>query len=182
MIGVKKNNIGFTLMEIMISAGLFVIITVAGTAIYISVSSVQKANVAGQKIYTESRFLINMIANDIQSHAINYQDSAPVYPVRDGKPETVLDIASGDTWIKYWQTTENGQGVLKQDSKQGSEITLSSSSINITDLQFYIYPEDPTIITAVPLVTIVWRAQEAGEDISDPMIVNLQTTVSLRNY
>jgi Tfp pilus assembly protein PilV len=178
MIGVKKNNIGFTLMEIMISAGLFVIITVAGTAIYISVSSVQKANVAGQKIYTESRFLINMIANDIQSHAINYQQG--IYPAM--YPENVLDIASADTRVKYWRTQEAGRGVLKQDSSNGAEITLSSSSINITDLQFYIYPEDPTIITAVPLVTIVWRAQEAGEDISDPMIVNLQTTVSLRNY
>jgi len=32
----QKNNIGFTLMEVMISAGLFVIITMAGTGIYVS--------------------------------------------------------------------------------------------------------------------------------------------------
>ena len=174
----QKNNIGFTLMEIMVSAGLFIIITMAGTGIYISISKVQKANMAGQKVYTESRFLIDMIANDIQSHAINYQQG--IYP--GAQPETVLDIIGGDTWVKYWRAIENGQGVLKQDTSGGVEITLSSSRINITNLQFYIYPEDPEATIAVPLVTIVWRAQEAGVNISDPIIVNLQTTVSLRNY
>ena len=176
MIGNKQNNIGFTLMEVMISAGLFIIIIMAGTGIYISISSVQKANVAGQKVYTESRFLLDMIANDIKSNAINYQTGYP-----SSLPETVLNLLKDDTQVKYWQDSSSGHGILKQQIGTDPEISISSSSIDITKLQFYIYPMVQST-KAVPFVTIVWQAKEAGDAILNPMTVNLQTAVSVRNY
>jgi prepilin-type N-terminal cleavage/methylation domain-containing protein len=170
-----KNNNGLTLVEVLVTAGIFLIILTFATEMYVSLSRLNKTNFSAQKIYSESRYLIDFIAEAIQSGSIDYQTGYP-----DSLPETELQIKTKDGEKQVYRADG---GVLKQ--KVGSnpeEIELSSSDVmTINKLNFYVYPTiDAFTTSSVPIVTIVWQAKEVNTP--DPITVNLQTTVSMRSY
>lgn len=170
---ILNNNFGFTLTELLVAASLFVIVLTFGTNIYLSITNVQKSNYSMQKILNDSRFLLDMMANDIQSNYINYQTEGIGYPAASPEDELRLKMSDGSS-VAYTLT----EGKL--DKKIGPNGTLISSDyINITKLDFYIYPLQQNE-TEVPFAVIVWQAEEVGP--SDPAVINLQTAVSLRNY
>jgi len=169
-----NNNFGFTLTELLVAASLFVIVLTFGTNIYLSITNVQKSNYSMQKILNDSRFLLDMIANDIQSNYIDYQTIAPIYPTASPEYKLHLKMSNG-SYVTY--STESG--ALKRKENENPEVKISSDYINITKLDFYIYPLQQNE-TEVPFVVIVWQAKEVGP--ADPAEINLQTAISLRNY
>ena len=126
-----------------------------------------------QKILNDSRFLLDMIAQDIQNNYIDYQTGG--YPDASPEDELHLKMSDGSSVI---YNREPAPGSLTR-SVNGNPTTLSSAYINITKLDFYIYPLEQNE-TEVPFVVIVWQAEEVGP--TDPAVINLQTAVSLRNY
>ena len=170
---ILNNNFGFTLTELLVAASLFVIVLTFGTNIYLSITNVQKSNYSMQKILNDSRFLLDMIANDMQSNYIDYQTD--VYPITSPEDELRLKMSDGSHVI---YSREPVSGSLKR-TVGVNETTISSAYIDITKLDFYIYPLNQNE-TEVPFVVIVWQAKEVGP--ADPAEINLQTAISLRNY
>lgn len=168
---------GFTLTELLVAASLFIIVLTFGTNIYLSITNTQKSNYSMQKILNDSRFLLDMIAQDIQNNYIDYQPE-PAYPAAV-IPEDELRLKMSDgSLVIYSKELDAGINRLKR-SVNGNPTTLSSAYINITQLDFYIYPLMQNE-TEVPFVVIVWQAEEVGP--TDPVEINLQTAISLRNY
>lgn len=164
---ILHNNFGFTLIELLVAASLFVIVLTFGTNIYLSITNAQNQNYRMQKVLNESRFLLDMIAQDIQSNYIDYQTGYPDATL----PEDELHLKMSDgSFITYKTTAEQ---------LMRNNIPMSSAYIKITKLNFYIYPLEQNEIN-IPSVVIVWQAEEVVP--ANPAIINLQTMVSLRNY
>jgi len=160
-------------MELLISAGLFLIILSFASGIYVSITRASRQNYSAQKIYTESRFLLNLLISDITSNYIYYKSNYPL-----DSPQTVLGLRNeqGEA-IVYW--VDNGD--LKRRIGLEQPVSLTSKFIEITRLNYYITPYIQNRTGKdVPLVLISWQAKE--RDNSSSPIIDLQTSVSLRNF
>lgn len=198
-----KKSRGFTLLEIMICGVLFITTLTLGSVLYLSISDTQRVSAGSQRVFTESRFLLDVISNDIQAGALDYQTTLPVwtslvascanfnaanyqlgYPSASREP--VLSLIRNDgTTVRYCISEVTGtDGVIRKQLKQqvGSQpaVILSSMTLDIGQLDFYIDPLDATD-TAVPSVTIIWEATEVGPPVN-PTVLHVQTTVNAGNY
>ena len=175
------KNRGFTLIELLVASSLFVLVVGFGMSLWLSITRIQRGNIAKQNIYSESRFLINQLKSDIQAGQIAYDTVAP-YPNSAIPVQTELRVLTKNGQItRYFIAANSGVQALEKEVV-GSGLppdVLSSSSITITRFDIYITPLVKTDGVA-PLVTIVWRAQDLKTD--RPESINIQTTVSLRNY
>jgi prepilin-type N-terminal cleavage/methylation domain-containing protein len=176
----RGTTSGFTLLEVIVAATLFLVILVFGTSIFVSISNTQRASAEAQKVFGESRFLVDMLADQIRSASLDYQSGYPA-----AQPETRLHLIRTDgTSVRYYlESILDSDGItrghLKQQVGTGSAVVLSSLAIDIAKLDFYVHPfvQDGTTI---PSVTIVFEAKETGPQ--DPTTLNLQTTVNVGNY
>ncbi len=174
------KNQGLTLIELLVAASLFVLVLGFGMSLWISITRIQRGNIAKQNIYSESRFLINQLKSDIQAGQIAYDDTAP-YPNPAFPVQTELRIIEKNGQIVRYFLGANAsvQALKKEVIGSGISDVLSSPGITITRFDVYITPLVKTAGVA-PMATIMWQAQDLKQD--RPESINLQTTVSLRNY
>ena len=192
---------GFTLIELLVASVLFILLIMISSTLYISITNTQRVSAGSQKVFTETRFLLDLMVNQIQAGAIDYAVSEPSwvtqvacgapfnytagYP-RASQPEPVLSIVKGDgTGVRYCIDEVPGpdgriRNQLKEQSDTGVPRILSSLTLDIDQLDFYIDPQ-VTDGTGVPSVTIIMEVNEVGPP-SNPTIFHLQTTVSAGNY
>ncbi len=177
------KNRGFTLIELLVASSLFVLVVGFGMSLWISITRIQRGNIAKQNIYSESRFLINQLKSDIQAGQIAYDTVAPPYPNPAIPVQTELRILKKNGQIVRYFVGPSGvvQAFQRQviDAAPPPPDVLSSPSITITRFDVYITPLVKTAGVA-PMATIMWQAQDLKQD--RPESINLQTTVSLRNY
>ena len=166
---------GFTLVEILISASIFVLVVTMGFAMYTSITRLEQTTLRSQKIYTESRVWMDFLASEVQARELYYDTGLP-YPSATPEDELYLVDADGNI-TRYFLDVP--AFALKRQVGAGAIETLSSPQILVTQLDFYITPMTKTAI-AIPTVTIVWKAEEPSAN--NPVVLPLQTTVASRNY
>jgi len=173
---------GFTLIELLVASSLFVLVVGIGMSLWGSITRIQQANLNSQKIFSESRFWLDRISAEIQGGQIFYDDNPAslFYPYpKPANPQTELHIATKDgERIRYYVDALSG-ALYKEVIGMSAPEMLSSPEIKITRFAVYITPITESAVK-VPLVTILWSAQDLK--ISDPQMINIQTSVSLRNY
>ncbi|KKS53879.1 MAG: hypothetical protein UV19_C0003G0034 [Parcubacteria group bacterium GW2011_GWA2_42_28] len=179
MINFSKKN-GFTLIELMVAMSLFVLVVGLGFSIYAQLTKVQQTNLRATRVYADSRFWLDRLVDDIQASGIYYDATYPD-PTVIPSPELHLRNRAGQL-VRYFLADTNADGLVDALSKRvalGPILTLSSPEIRMRRLDFYIDPEAESE-TSSPKVTIIWQASDLRE--VKPVIINLQTTISLRNY
>lgn len=177
-----KNN-GFTLIELLVASSLFVLVVGFGMSLWGSITRIQQANLNSQKVFSDSRFWFERISAEIQGGQIFYDDtpSSVFYPYpKPTNPQTELHISTQDgTRVRYYLDAPSG-GLYKEAVGSGNPPErLSSAEIQVTRFAVYIAPTVYTALQA-PHITILWQARDLKA--SNPQTINLQTTVSLRNY
>ncbi len=177
-----KQYPGFTLIELLVASSLFVLVVGIGMSMWGSITRIQQANLNSQRVFSESRFWLDRIFSDVQSGQIFYDDDpySSFYPYpKPINPQTELHIAVKDgKRIRYYIDSVSG-ALYKEIVGIEAPVMLSSPEIKITRFAVYITPVTESA-TKVPLVTILWSAQDLK--ISDPQTINIQMSVSLRNY
>jgi prepilin-type N-terminal cleavage/methylation domain-containing protein len=167
-----KNKKGFTLLEILVAASLFVVVLSFGFSIYVSITRIQQRNFKQQKVLSESRFFLEFFSSEISSMQVDY--SIP-YPDN----QIYLSDSQGEV-LRYFLDTGDGR-IKQQVDPAGAGVisSITSPEINITRLMFYVNPgsPDPDVI---PTITVILRAQDLNA--VSPTMVDLQTSVSMRNY
>jgi hypothetical protein len=107
-----------------------------------------------------------------------------------GYPKATRDqvlslIRSDGTSVRYCIDEVTGidgrvRNQLKQQVGSQPPVILSSMSLDIEQLDFYIDPRSTTQVS-VPSVTIIWEATEVGPPIN-PTVLHVQTTLNVGNY
>ncbi len=178
-----KHYNGFTLIELLVASSLFVLAVGLGMSLWGSITRIQQKNLNSQRVFSESRFWFDHIAEEIQAGRIFYDnDSSSVfYPYpKPANPQTEIHIAAKDGQrIRYYADASTGALYKEVVGSGNPPDVLSSPEIKITRFAVYVNPITENSFD-IPIVTILWQAQDLKA--SDPQTINLETTVGLRNY
>lgn len=164
MLAIKKNNSGFTLVEMLVSTSIFVIITLASLSIYSQTVKISKKSIALTKVQTEAQFIMQVLAKKIRTSYVNY--SYYSNPLTTPNSDLALTDLTGISYV----FKKNGTALTVNANGQG-EKTIPASNIIINDLRFYINPTSNPFTTldippiSHPYVTIVMdvSGSKAGE-------------------
>ncbi len=159
---------GFTLVELIVSMGLFVLITTVGLTIYTSTIRAQRFAVASNRLQRDMQIAMEIMTKSIRSSSVDYRSSGyyggTVDPLGEG--EDVLALIDRDQ-VETWFRMENDAVAVQQESS-GTYLPITSSAIVVQGLKFYITPStDPfTDLSELPLeqpkVTIVLTGAPKG--------------------
>jgi len=146
MIGNNKKS-GFTLLEILVVMGIFLVMTVVVTDIFMMILKSQSQTSIRERTLADLRFITETIARQIRTSEIDYQTNLPfnqryIGDTDDGIVEWeneihLIDAASHK--ISYYLDFTGG-GILKT-KVDGQENQLSDpANYTVTRLLFYIDP------------------------------------------
>src|SRR3989338_9620000 len=134
----KKNNCGFTLLEMTVALGIFIILFTLTLGIYSQSLKAEQLTIQMSKLQKESQLIMEVIAKKIRSSKIDYSyyDGGTVN-VSDGESQLALLDKSG------YQTVFRFAGgsieVCIEDCKTGGVFTsIPAADVSITSLTFFI--------------------------------------------
>ena len=137
----KKNHCGFTLLEMTVALGIFIILFTLTLGIYSQSLKAEQRTIQMSKLQKESQLIMEVIAKKIRSSKIDYSyyDGGTVN-VSDGESQLALLDKSG------YQTVFRFAGgsieVCIEDCKTGGVFTsIPAADVSITSLTFFITPD-----------------------------------------
>jgi len=185
----NKSGAGFTLIEMIIALGIFVIVIIAITGIYTYASKGLRATAEGQEAVSDIRFTLETIAQSARTGQIDY-DSYSGQTISNPEKDLFLISSNGIDKIAYrWDDTN--KLITYQLNSDPAVILTDPANIEVEDLQFIITPlRDPYTLQddlsyleyQQPLVTIVQKVRSVSPREEEEKEINLQTTVSSRIY
>jgi len=146
----KKNNCGFTLLEMTIALGVFIILFTLTLGIYSQSLKAEQRTIQMSKLQKESQLIMEVIAKRIRSSKINYDYYGGTVNVSDGESQLALLDKSG------YQTVFRFSGgsieVCIEDCQTvGVFTSIPSADVSIASLVFFITPaSNPFSLNAPP--------------------------------
>jgi len=199
---VTENKQGYTLIELIISMGIFMLTMMVVTGIFLSYVRTQRDVVVRQKLTTDLEFAVEQMARDIRLMTIDYPryqaEGGITFPVRNlylrdsnGIPVEYILMDSGvcasqasPCILKKADTDFDGEiNIDTEEILTTHSMRVSKRSVdteNVLKLEFYITPQDnPGEAYAQPRVTIVVEV----ESVTNPgSTYAIETTVTSRMY
>lgn len=156
-----KSNKGFTLIELIVAMAIFVVVISLTMGIFVKAIEGQRKVKAIQNVQENARFVLERMAREIRMSTINTSagNNLGITAYKVTGDESVIYSLSGD------QILRNGEAV-------------TSSQIQVSQLKFYVN-QDPNIQDRV---TIMIAVQNIAQKPKQQVKINLQTTISLRDY
>jgi len=193
MIGdkIKKNQKGFTLMEMVVAAGIFAIVSVVISQLFIMNSRAQRRGGISQKVQSDARVMMNQISDRIRYGTIDYA-AYNLFPFTNPLEElNIIDEHGQPVTIRKGTTVcpVNSSPCLEISEDGGPFFAMSSKNFRVNVVQFYLDPipendprSGPPFVggpTSQPRVSFVLGIQGSARD-SDVGTTYVQTTVSSR--
>ena len=190
---------GFTLIEMVISLGIFMLFIGMVLSIFISLTATQQKTNYNRETVSETKNIINTISTEAKEKAIDYNcyEREAICGNRDNN--LALISPNGLTRTIFSKSCTNGFCNLTQTNQSrsnrneswalGQTSQLNSDKLKIKDLKFLIYPkENPFNIENAandktqfqPVVNIIINIARTTSGNSDPIII--QTSVTSRIY
>jgi prepilin-type N-terminal cleavage/methylation domain-containing protein len=213
MIGARRRNwrfwsgdggaaAGFTLLEMLIVLGLFAIVMVAASDIFLMANRTQRKTLNLERVQADARYAIETIVREVRGGAIDYpwyELASSVGIPEEGAIDTLAVIDEQGDRIRFFQsqTAEECVGIDSQSCllvslNGGTPQVITPSGVNVFRVAFYIRPVvDPyrfDLLTGdyaadvQPRVTISLVLESTATDETERAIVHLQTTASSRNF
>lgn len=159
-----NNTKGFTLMEIIISLGIFSFLVLAILGMFTSSIRGQRAALAQSKIEREAQLLVGVITKKIRSARVNYA----LYPggTVPANPDYLylIDADGGDVRFRL------NSNDIEVQIDGGSYLPISRDDVDVTLLRFFV---DPTtnpftsfgdVPATQPRVTVIFTLLADGPD------------------
>ncbi len=185
LLKLKKNQNGTSLLELVVAVGIFVVLTLSVSNIYLSIANSQKKAIATQSIEESLRFAFEMMSKEIRmaqgnSVGSNCASTGPGYY------KIFNNINNNDATTSeelYFKNKDGKCVIYKLDSGQvfvergGEGAYLTPDKVNINNLKFIINDvRGGTVGDFQPSVTIMMEAEKENNHI------RMQTTISAREY
>lgn len=156
------NPDGFTLIELLVAMATFVIVIVAVVDVFLVGLGGTQRLFGGQNVQDSARYILESMAKEIRMSAIN---------TASGGPYTTLNITNskGQTLNYIFDNS------AKQLSRAGE--VLNSNEVEVSG-NFYVQKGEQW----QPRVTVVMKAKAGTAKAAQQAEINLQTTISSRQY
>ena len=164
----RKKEVGFTVVEVLVTSLIFSIIAMAVSAIFVETLSLQRRLSASQKIQDNAIFVLESMSRDIRVSAISNQES----PGCTANTLTVIHPVKGDVVFRMTN------GVIEKSQAGGPFVAISGSDVKFSRFNFCITGSLQND-NKTPRATILTTVENvSGREVLE---VNLQTTVSSRD-
>jgi len=177
----KKHNFrrrskpdGFTLIELLVAMAMFSVVMIVITDIFLSGMGNIQRSFGSQAVQESGRFILESMAKEIRMSEFNSVDGAIDFDsLSEGVngPYSSLNITNDNGSVDYIFDND-----AKQVSRQAGEI-LNPNDIEVTG-HFYLTKKT----NSPPRLTMVLNLISKSAKASGRAAINLQTTVSLRQY
>ncbi len=194
----KKNikvHKGFTLIELMVSLSILVLVILAAMAIYLRVIGTRSKTLGQINIQEDGQFLMSLIAKDIRSNQIDYENYGAYCDTIPSEVNIAVDqlclenFTTGEEII-YKTTTEGADNSVvvsrcqAADCQDGDFSPITMSKLEVARLDFYIRPSSQPLTAGStdythPRATIVLRLESLLEK-DPPSPLTLQQTIPQR--
>lgn len=185
-----KNNFGFTIIEMIVSLGIFMIVVLIGMSTLLTLKSAEKKAIAIQNILDDLRFTLETVAKDIRI-GTDYRCLLPANP--DPGPTEIpdpqdCDFSGGGNRLFYQGSDPAtsdyipilyslSSGKITKTLQGESAEQVTSQSVTIQQLTFYVLGSTHGD-QVEPRVTIVIKGiAQVGKEQSP---FQLQTSISQR--
>lgn len=170
-----KGQKGFTIVEAVVSAGVFAFVVAASLGVYIATTQLDSKTRAERAVQQNARFIMDYFAKEIRNGSIDYtgvNDSDTLSITNQLGQQLVFDLVNGNLML-----TRSGFGTTQ----------LNSSSISVTRFNLYLRPNvDPFKLVSgadlQPHVTIVMRLETLQQAPQGRAFIDVQTTLTTRDY
>ena len=183
----KKIAKGFTLVEMVVSVGIFAVVALIGTTSLLSLSISQRKAISIQSAYDNLRFAVEIIAKDLRTGDFYHCGSSlPIDSPLDcsGGADNIAFINAFGQGIMYRKNVVSGIGVIEKsvcDELFGACSVydqVTGSDVDIQNLVFYVRGSTIESPAYQPIVTIIAKGL-AGQGKTASQF-NLQTSVTQR--
>lgn len=198
MIGAKQIIKGFTVLEMVITMGIFSIASIYSMSAYVKSNSGQRKIVNISKGTTDARYAMETMVREIRTGKIDYAKyaDANIDITADANHDLIIrDVDNNLVWFTAFQNGNKKEiRVCYTDTACSNNewSVVTPSNIDITSFDIYIWPKvDPFIWSEglndfssnqQPMVTIIIRNKslEASDTLNQD--IHMQTTVTSRAY
>ena len=175
---------GFTIVEVLVSAAVFVVVVVAIVNVILLFIKGPLNQAAEKQLQNELDYFYQQAFKEIPWSTIDYS----AYPSGITNPESDLHLLSEtpDVVQQPVYVYLNATGQIMVDDSVNPAYPVTSADIVVTTLEFYIYPQTdpfdvtgPTVVNNQPTVVLYVVAHDA----EDPEIeLSYQSTITSRFY
>ncbi|MCH7492964.1 prepilin-type N-terminal cleavage/methylation domain-containing protein [Patescibacteria group bacterium] len=150
----KKNEEGFTLVEMLVALTIFSVTMLVATDIYLTVSNAQQRTLAAQKIMGDVRTLFETITQEVRLGQINYdyyvQKGIDLHP-SGSSGVSILALKNQINELIFFRKNVNKVQFCQEESADDCDPTTGSGWVDVTpegveieDFKFVITPSaDP---------------------------------------
>lgn len=184
----QKQKAGFTLLEMVVSIGLFVTLAVASISIMLDVSRVRRKSANLQAVTDNVRFGLELITKELRTG-----EEYAILPDLCEPSQAVLSFISNNTGTPqrrayYLKASE----IMKISFTQGDQtrqitpadcpdaLPFTSNEVQMNSFNFMVHGGNIGQSDGQPWVTISMEAQSRDPKIGADTHMNLQTTVTQR--
>ncbi|MFA5021185.1 MAG: prepilin-type N-terminal cleavage/methylation domain-containing protein [Patescibacteria group bacterium] len=178
---IKKNQ-GFTLIEILVTIGIFAIVMMVASAIFINVSNLQQQTANLAQLQNEGRYIIEKVAKEIRGRELDY---GQMDIDTDGSTDKLL-FKSDEYGEVYEIAYDGGSKSIKITvTNEGFKTAqLNSESVAVDQFRLILTPaaapgDEPSVQSRVTLLLMISN-QDGLEKYRKSL--SLQTTISSKIY
>lgn len=190
---------GFTLMELVVVMGIFSMVVVAASDIFLLASTAQRKVFDLERIQADARFTMEAITREVRAGGIDYgYYEGRADPVSVPERELAL-VDSNNTHLVFYRSEDPGDCVDQNSApclvvriESGDSVPITPRDVVVRTASFYIAPAtDPTKFTVEtgtydtdqhPRVTVVLVLEASAGRAARRALVSFQTTVASRIY
>jgi len=185
----QKNNLGFTLVEMMVVIGVLSIVIVGLIAIFVSAIQIQRYVASAYQLLDQSSYImeymtraIRLAKKDLEGNCITQYNSYGYYDeINDSGIKFTNKNEDGDCIGFFLDNTDKRLKQYKKESGGGQAVIspLTSSAMEVSAFNVILAGESQETDQEQPKATIYLEIKVKGAG-SQPSI-KLQTTVSMRD-
>ncbi|HUQ29921.1 MAG TPA: type II secretion system protein [Candidatus Paceibacterota bacterium] len=169
----KKNSShgrGFTLVELIVSMGVFALIITLATGAYFVVLGVNREARATSTAIDNLAFALESMTRSIRT-GTHYASSGSDFSFRDATDTHTITYSLG--------TNANGKGFIEKQIDSGSSDPITDSSIDIKNLGFYLQGEALSDGFQPHVTMVITGAVSPGPGVAD-LNFTVQTSATMR--
>jgi len=191
----KKNQKGFTLIEMLVVLAVFSTFLIVAMDLFLTINRVQRQTEVSERVLSENRFIMETMAQLARAGRIDYEAYPdPTNPIAN--PADELIVRQGDEQVRLKQQTSfcpsSESTPCATISRDGGATwaSITPRGMRVTNLKFIITPQlNPFYFDGAdylaqdqPQITIVFGLMSTREISGQDVEVNNQTTISMREY
>lgn len=172
-----KNNQGVTLIELIVAVGVFSVIMISATGIFMMVTDSQRNAISAQNVQEGIKYALEMTAKESRAAVKSEAGECP------GVATSQVYYTNG---TKLYFKNKDGQCVIYEHDNNKLQITrgalppgyITPASIKISNLKFVTADE----AISQPMVTLNFDVEAVTGKTAHKQAMKIQTTISARYY